>query len=67
MGAGGDRSTDYDLIQVWISTDGGATFSQLGQLNPTFTTSQPDYAPFSSGGPAAAPVWRHYASAPSAP
>ncbi len=55
----GTAAASYDLMQVWASKDGGA-FVKLGQLNPSFAAQQPAEAAYSSGGPAAAPVWRHY-------
>ncbi|HEX8440639.1 Ig-like domain-containing protein [Archangium sp.] len=56
----GTAAAAYDLMQVWLSSDGGA-YTLLGQLNPSFAAQQPADAAYSSGGPAAPPVWRHYA------
>ncbi|MBL9039840.1 MAG: IPT/TIG domain-containing protein, partial [Archangium sp.] len=56
----GVSSTAYDLCEVYVSNNGGA-FTLVGKLNPGFAAAQPAEAAYSSGGPAAAPVWRHYA------
>lgn len=55
-GAGADL---YDQLTVRISRDGGP-FTALPRINPTFTVIQPQGAAYSSGGPSAPPVWRHY-------
>ena len=51
----------YDTMWVRVSSDNGATWQDLGELNPTFATNQPGNAGFTAGGPSTAPVWRHYA------
>ncbi|MGV3620568.1 MAG: Ig-like domain-containing protein, partial [Archangium sp.] len=55
----GTAAAAYDLMTVLVSTN-GSTFTQLAKLNPSFAAQQPADAAYSSGGPAAVPVWRHY-------
>lgn len=47
----------YDLMEVWISTDGGATFSFIGRLNPLNDVDGESWKPYSSGGLAQPMAW----------
>ena len=47
----------YDLMWVQVSTDGGATFTDLGKLNPPNDVNNAAEQNYSSGGSNAAPVW----------
>lgn len=47
----------YDLMWVQVSTDGGATFTNLGKLNPPNDVNNKPEQNYSSGGSNAAPVW----------
>ena len=57
----GVAGQSYDTMFVKVSGDDGATWQNLGELNPTFATAQPGNAGYTAGGPSAAPQWRHYA------
>jgi len=46
----------YDLMQVWISTD-GVNFNLIGQLNPLNDVDGEEWKPYSSGGLAQPMVW----------
>ena len=47
----------FDMMYVKISTDGGATFTTIGALNPLNDVNNMSYQNYSSGGSNAVPVW----------
>src|ERR1700694_2003311 len=57
----GVAGQSYDTMWVRISSDNGTTWTNVGELNPTFATNQPGNAGYTAGGPSSAPAWRHYA------
>ena len=47
----------YDLMEVYVTTDGGTTFDFIGRLNPLNDVDGESWKPYSSGGLAQPMVW----------
>jgi hypothetical protein len=57
----GTDADDFDMMYVEISTDGGASFTTVGTLNPLNDVNNEHHENYSSGGSKATPVWVHSA------
>ena len=56
----GVAGQSYDMMIVQVSTN-GSTWTEVGRLNPTFSTAAPSDSGYTAGGSSAPPEWRHYA------
>jgi uncharacterized repeat protein (TIGR01451 family) len=56
----GVATASYDMMTVEVSSDGGASYTALGELNPTYATGAPRDSGYTAGGSSAAPRWLHY-------
>ncbi len=56
----GVAGQSYDMMIVQVSTN-GSTWTEVGRLNPTFSTGAPSDSGYTAGGSSAPPEWRHYA------